>query len=110
MSSKDALVKAARRTTELLEKGWCRKHYAINSKGAAECVDSPDAVSFCMAGAAMKACLPEQVAYGDLTDLMLVEISTLGYSGIPEFNDDPKVSKDDVMAVMKSVNRKLNVR
>lgn len=95
--------------SEYIEKGWCQGCFAIDSEGKHVLPDNPSAVAWCLIGATARS-----VADGTLSSEEEVEIyRAIFMSGISrcqgfiEWNDAPGRTKEEVLALLKEVERKV---
>ena len=86
----------------LKEKGWCRGTYARNGNGTPVHWTSEFAVSFCAIGAITKVSRSGTRASfkQNVVELLLPK----GQRNLGAWNDDPKRTKAEVIALLKKAN------
>ena len=93
-----SIVQSLIDTKSKLQAGWTQLTYARNKEGEAVPVRAPDACSFCIMGAMRAA-----GAWDHYEAFCFVReaIGETGVQGtIPEFNDRPEATQDEVVAVI----------
>ena len=93
-----SIVQKLTETKSKLQAGWTQHTYARNEKGEIVHSHSPDACSFCMIGA-MRAtgAWESHEAFCRVHEA----IGGAGFQGtIPDFNDRPEATQDEVVAVI----------
>ncbi len=96
MTKKEILEQAK----ALIEKGWCKGENARDRDGRACGVSDADAAQFCILGSLSRVEINhgyEFNTYGARCKIAAV-LEDKSYQ-IPEFNDDPKTTKDMVLGV-----------
>ena len=90
--------------SELLkQKEWCQDVYARDRKGHETTVYSPDACMFCITGA-IQFCYPSSIDRRLEAANKLINMLGLEYhSHIPQWNDTPGRTKEEVIALLESV-------
>ena len=99
-SKKDAaaLLKVFNSAYKLISKGWNQTFYAKDAKGGSVDWDSKRAVSYCLAGALLKA------NKGDWT---AEEYINSMFSAVVQYNDDKKRTKEEVLNLLDHARNSL---
>lgn len=100
MDAQDVLIQARER---IEKKGWCQGAVAKDSDGEEVGAKDPKAVAYCIIGAVQAVTPPttpdlEDSAFVSLED-WLPSVAGDNYMGLAFFNDRPRTTKADVVAV-----------
>lgn len=86
--------------SEFVAKGWCQKVFAKSRDGWSTHADSPDAIKWCLVGA-LTAAYPEANEERSLLTYKLIDkLNGLGFAA---WNDDPKRTQAEVVALLQSI-------
>lgn len=92
---------------ELIEKGWCQHHYSFNAMGYVTGPDNTNVVAWCIMGALVKA-YPynrnNKVSDYDFRDIVHRIEEEIGNISIIDYNDNPKRTKEEVVALLKKLD------
>lgn len=89
---------------DLIQKGWCQK---------AQATYTPSGMQYCFVGSMVEA-FPRSFSTYDIEWIQLIRLaqdtvrSEVGHPSIPDFNDDDKTSKEDVLLMMKKVKENIH--
>ncbi len=86
--------------SQYIAKGWCQGRSALDSEGKFVFAESTSAIQWCLIGAL-------RVAYNESREQSYKVIKKLevklGYPGLSIWNDDPKRTKAEVIALLQSI-------
>jgi hypothetical protein len=105
-ADKPQVLKVLRRMKTLLRKGWTQNVSARNAKGYATLFTAADATRFCLLGAEYRAAyeLESQVPIEAVEPLLR---RCAKARNIPDYNDDPKRTKKEILAVVDCAIQKV---
>jgi hypothetical protein len=81
-----------------VDAGWTQNAYGRTEEGKGTGYADPAAVAYCMVGALYHA-MPNEESYGIVTPALDALIAVAGTQQLIRFNDHPKRTKEEVLAV-----------
>ena len=94
--------------SEYLAEGWCQSTFARDRLGNEVSSYDEGAVAWCMVGAIHKA-FEDGDAMPTKDEYLSILQGILPNGGIPRWNDDPKRTQAEVVAMAQQVSRKLGL-
>lgn len=98
--------------SQYIERGWCQNDVAKDVFSQSVTSDSPNAVSWCLAGACSASQASGIIAIDQLIDLKSVLrnlISDPHMFSISRYNDDPTHSKKQVLDIIKQAEKTIGL-
>ncbi len=100
------VLEGLKRAKELIERGWTQNTLARATDGAPTATFAEDAVSFCISGACVRGAMEIGLPVWKLDGAIEAALRKHGYHRrIANWNDQPKRTKEEVLALMEEAIR-----
>lgn len=109
-STQSEVVAALDSLHKLITKGWCQGYSAKDKDGIPVAANSPKACCWCLSGAMILMLLREEIG-GTIHTYVLNAITKEiqpGFYYIPDYNDSPGRTKEEVLGKITSAREKLD--
>lgn len=93
-------------TKEVVQKGWTKNYFARNADQDPVPITHPYATCFCLVGALRRVSNVRMVEIPIEAQLALQRV--VGRQSIPDFNDDPETTKEDVINAIEEAIRNVS--